>query len=211
MPLTWLPRLLDVAFGVAIGWWLTTRRVRSDGPATHGQANGIDVAPAATDGPLSAGPFQPQATPAYSEIPGENPTPVKHDPVSLQEALRRALEAPRQQNATSHAGSSTADADPHEGMTAPHPNAANWAARPLYGVGGLRLAPPPPPGSDTPAHLVLRLGNAPESPIHSTCPDDWEELPGTSEPVLLAPRGYWELLNRTYEAFHLRKAFRRVK
>ena len=79
------------------------------------------------------------------------------------------------------------------------------------GVGGLRLMPPPPRESETPAHRVLRLGDAPESPIHSQNPDDWEDLVTTSGAVWLAPRGLRALGDRAYAAFHLRRTFRLVK
>jgi hypothetical protein len=86
-----------------------------------------------------------------------------------------------------------------------------WAERPLSGVGGLRLAPPPPRGSQTPAHRVLRLGDALESPIHSQNPDDWEDLVMPSGAVWLAPRGMQALADRAYAAFHVRTTFRLVK
>jgi len=86
------------------------------------------------------------------------------------------------------------------------------AAQPaLDGVGGLRLVPPPPRESETPAHRVLRLGDAPESPIHSQDPCDWEDLRMPNGEVWLAPRGMQALGDRACAAFHLRRTFRLVE
>ncbi len=83
------------------------------------------------------------------------------------------------------------------------------AARPSAAV--LHLAPPAPPETHTPAHRVVRLGDAPESPIHSENPDDWEDLPMPSGDVWRAPKGLTAMGDRAYNAFHVRKAFRRMK
>jgi hypothetical protein len=77
--------------------------------------------------------------------------------------------------------------------------------------GTLYLAPPPPPGSETAAHRALRLGDAPESPIHSQSPDDWEDMVLSDGQILLAPRGMRALGDRAAAAFHVRRTFHRVK
>jgi len=58
---------------------------------------------------------------------------------------------------------------------------------------------------------VLRLGDAPESPIHSQCPDDWEDMVLSDGQILLAPRGLRALGDRASAAFHVRRTFHLVK
>jgi hypothetical protein len=55
------------------------------------------------------------------------------------------------------------------------------------------------------------LGDAPESPIHSQDPNDWEDFRMPNGELWLAPRAMQALGDRACDAFHLRRAFRLVK
>lgn len=159
--------LLDIAFVWAIvGLLRRPPRVPSDTVATRSEPAGTEPVPTPTADVASAAPAIPEVTAARGESPEEIGTPPVSEAVSLEEALRHALGSLPTQNPTALANPSTARAAPPAVERERSSDAAAWAARPLYGVGGLRLAPPPSAETETPAHRVLRLGDAPESPIH---------------------------------------------
>lgn len=88
--------------------------------------------------------------------------------------------------------------------TASQDDVAEFDTKPQRTDGIIRLAPPPP-GSETPARRVLRLGDAPESPIHSENPEDWEDVQMPSGDVWLVPRGLPAMGDREFAVCHLRK------
>jgi hypothetical protein len=211
VPPTWIERLLDFAFGVAIGWLLAARRrLRSRAAGTPRGPTHPETVPAQTAGAESSASSRPETTHARCESPEQSWTEPLTNRSCEHEALS-SLEPPLDEDVASHAASFSGGIEPHASSTVPLPDATSEDGTRRRGAGVVRLAPPPPLGSETPAHRVLRLGDAPESPIHSQSPDDWEDIPLPSGEVLLAPRGFQALADRTSTAFHLRKAFRRVK
>ncbi len=206
----WIEHLFDLALGVAVGWLLAVRRSRSCAVVTRKGQTSADIAAAQTASTESSAPATPDATCPVCGIPRQNWTQPLTDAASLEQALL-SFRPLLQQAAADGAGSSSGDVEAHAGPIVPSTDAVAWHATPRRRSAVMRLAPPPPPESETPAHRVLRLGDAPESPINSQSPDDWEELPMPSGAVWLAPRGFRALADRTSAAVQLRKAFHRVK
>ena len=189
-------QLLEGALTRAIGRLLTLRRrVRSTSSGVAASQTG-GVVTLATDGGRSA----PASGPAAA-----NPGPDACEPDSLRNAEFTSPDASADATLAHEAVSEVAE------LLEPPCDRTRWANGAFYGVGGLRLAPPPPRESETPAHRVLRLGDAPESPIHSQDPDDWEDLQMPNGEVWLAPKGCKALGDRAFAAFYLRKALHRVK
>ena len=209
MPLTGIDRLVDIAFGVAVGWLLAIARSRFRAAPEQSEDAGTDTVTAASiDVELvaSAAPGAPAERGGFAEPSQRQQLTTL---ISGDEAIRGSSRAGVPHDAAPHAAARSEDIERHADALVPSGEAAERVTRSPAAV--LGLAPPPLPESETPAHRVLRLGDAPESPIHSQSPDDWEDLPMPSGEVWLAPKGCQEIAARASAAFHVRRTFRRVK